>query len=79
MKNRNYIMKKSAICLLTAICTFANIGFVVNAAEEDAAEAPAVQVAAPSRDVSSTPIVEIEGYTIDGGMLDSGKEITVNL
>ncbi|SDB46700.1 hypothetical protein SAMN02910298_02341 [Pseudobutyrivibrio sp. YE44] len=88
MKNRLFIIKKSAVCLLTAVCAFTNVSLIANATEEtepteevatatestEATEAPS-----PVAEASSSAIVEIEGYTIEGGMLDSGKEITVKL
>ncbi len=85
MKNRFLNIKKSAVCLLTAVCAFTNVSLIANATEEttpaeEAAPAAAETAApAPVAESSSSAIVEIEGYTIEGGMLDSGKEITVKL
>ena len=64
MKKISSKIKAIVICLATVICTLANVGIVANATEAEG---------------SQVAIIEISDYTIDGGMLDSGKQITVNL
>ena len=77
---KNLIKKITVVCLLTAFCSFFNIYTVANATEveEPAATEVAETVEAPVAS-SSVAIVEIADYTIEGGILEAGKEITINL
>ena len=90
MKKLINILKTITVCLFAVFCISANITMVANATEveaEPAAEATEeatteattqVRAAAPVEG-SIAAIIEIEEYTIDGGMIEAGKEITVNL
>ncbi|SHJ33577.1 COG1361 family protein [Pseudobutyrivibrio xylanivorans] len=89
MKNLNNILKKITVCLFAIICIGTNMSLVANATElgetaEEATEATeetttqTTTVAEPVEG-SVAAIIEIQDYTIDGGMIEAGKEITVNL
>ncbi len=58
------IIKKVTVCLFALVCLSTNFAIVANADEVDG---------------SSTAIIEIQDYTVEGGMIDAGNEITVNL
>ena len=88
MKKINSILKTLFVCLFTVVIVGANTTFVSFAtevgapAEEAATEAPATVETAPEvvkAEGSAIAIVEVESYTIDGGMLEAGKDVTVNL
>lgn len=64
MKNIKSIIKKMTVCLCAVLCLGSNLSIVANADEVDG---------------SAVAIIEIQDYTIEGGMLEAGKEITVNL
>ena len=64
MKKLKSIIRKFTVCLCAVICLGANITMVANADEVDG---------------SSVAIIEVQDYTIEGGMIEAGKEITVNL
>ena len=84
MIKKNTIKRLTVVCLLTVICSFFNVVSVVNATELESApvaeaveETPAVAVTPAAS--SSVALIEIEDYTVDGGILEAGKEITINL
>lgn len=52
------------VCLCAVLCLGSNLSIVANADEVEG---------------SAVAIIEIQDYTIEGGMLEAGKEITVNL
>ncbi len=64
MKKYNNVLKKIIVCLVTVLCLGVNNREVVNATELDG---------------NAMPIIEIQDYSIDGGMIEAGKQITVNL
>ncbi|SDI87368.1 hypothetical protein SAMN05421493_1358 [Pseudobutyrivibrio sp. 49] len=64
MKKFNKIIKTITVCLFAIICLGVNMTMVANATEVES---------------SVAAIVEIQEYDIDGGMIEAGKEITVNL
>ncbi|WP_028241940.1 hypothetical protein [Pseudobutyrivibrio ruminis] len=88
MKKINSILKTLFVCLFTVVIVGANTSFVSFATEVEAPEAQAEQVAEePVAEVQAAPapaegsaiaIVEVESYTIEGGMLEAGKDVTVN-
>lgn len=83
MTKKNTFKRLTVVCLLTVVCSFFNLFTVANATEveEPVAEAAeeATSVAAPVVSGSAVAIVEVEDYTIEGGILEAGKEITINL
>lgn len=64
MKKIKTIINKITVCLCAVICLGANIAMVAEADEVDG---------------SSVAIIEVQDYTVEGGMIEAGKEITVNL
>lgn len=64
MRNIKNTLKRITICLVAFVCISANITMVAKATEVES---------------SSAPIIEVQNYTIEGGMIEAGKEITVNL
>ena len=64
MKKLSNILKTIIICLFACICMGANMPMVANATEVEG---------------SLAAIIEIQDYNIEGGMIEAGKEITVNL
>ena len=86
MIKKNMIKKMNSVCLLTACCAFFNFYTVANATEVAAPTEATTEVAAEAAPIEEAPaassavaIVEIADYTIDGGILEAGKEITINL
>ncbi|SCZ79688.1 hypothetical protein [Pseudobutyrivibrio xylanivorans] len=87
MKKLNKMLRELLVCLVTVICLGTNFSTVANATEVEApadeqaaTEArPAAQAVATTAEGSSAAIVEVQDYTIEGGMIEAGKEITVNL
>ncbi len=86
MKNLNNILKKITVCLFAIICIGTNMSMVANATELGATAAEIVEEAAAQATTVSEPvegsvaaIIEVQDYTIEGGMIEAGKEITVNL
>ena len=63
MKKLNKILKAITVCLFAIVCVGANMTMVANATEAEG---------------SVVAIVEIQNYSIEGGMIEAGKEITVN-
>lgn len=64
MRNLKSIIKKITVCLFAVVCLSTNFAMVANADEVES---------------SGVAIIEIKDYTIEGGMIEAGKEITVNL
>ncbi|CBK75178.1 hypothetical protein CIY_25630 [Butyrivibrio fibrisolvens 16/4] len=64
MRKYNNVLKKIMVCLFTVLCLVANTKIVANATEVDG---------------NAMPIIEVQDYSIDGGMIEAGKQITVNL
>ncbi|MBQ7148236.1 MAG: hypothetical protein IJR96_05750 [Pseudobutyrivibrio sp.] len=64
MRKLNSIIKKITVCLFAVICLSSNYAIVANADEVEG---------------SDVAIIEIQDYTVEGGMIEAGKEITVNL
>ena len=64
MRKYNNVLKKIMVCLFTVLCLGANAKMVANATEVDG---------------NAMPIIEVQDYSIDGGMIEAGKQITVNL
>ncbi len=64
MRKYNNVLKRIIVCLFTVLCLGANTKMVANATEVDG---------------NAMPIIEIQDYSIDGGMIEAGKQITVNL
>ncbi len=58
------IIKKVTVCLTAAVCLATNFAMVANADEVVGSDAA---------------IIEIQDYAVEGGMIDAGNEITVNL
>lgn len=86
MIKKNMIKKINSVCLLTACCAFFNFYTVANATEVVAPTETTTEVAPEAALIEEAPaassavaIVEIADYTIDGGILEAGKEITINL
>lgn len=85
MTKKNTFKRLTVVCLLTVVCSFFNLFTVANATEveEPVAEATEVEEAAPAAasavSSSTVAIVEVEDYTVEGGILEAGKEITINL
>ena len=71
MKKMKAILQKVTVCLFAVVCLCANISTVANAAEIGERER--------DRDAASVAIIEVQSYTIEGGMIEAGKDITVNL
>ncbi|QFJ53916.1 hypothetical protein [Pseudobutyrivibrio xylanivorans] len=71
-------IRKITVCLFAVVCLGVNFGIVANATEVEAPQPETSQEAVSSVEGSQIAIIEIEGYTIDGGMIEAGKEITVN-
>ncbi|SFO24610.1 hypothetical protein SAMN04487831_1148 [Pseudobutyrivibrio sp. UC1225] len=63
MRKLNKILKTIIVCLFAIICLGTNITMVANATEGEG---------------SVVAIVEIQNYSVEGGMIEAGKEITVN-
>ena len=63
MKKLNKILKTITACLFAIVCLGANMTMVANATEVEGAV---------------VAIVEIQNYSVEGGMIEAGKEITVN-
>ena len=66
MRKINKFLKTIVVCLFAAFVVMTNVSVVANATELNP-------------ESSSVAIVEISGYDIDGGMLEAGKQITINL
>ncbi len=64
MKKNISIIKTIAVCLFMVSCIFVNDCFISNASQVGGADAA---------------VVEVEGYSVEGGMLASGKEITLKI
>ncbi len=64
MKKLNKFIKAFAVCLIAIMSVAANMNTVAYAAEVEG---------------STVAIIEIEDYSIEGGMISAGKEITVNM
>lgn len=78
MKKINTILKTLFVCLFAVVIVGANTTFVSFATEvEETAE---VEQETPVLEAESSvvAIVEVESYTIEGGMLEAGKDVTVN-
>lgn len=69
MKKFSKILKKITVCLFACLCLVANISMVANATEVESAPVEGSVVA----------MIEVQEYSIDGGMIEAGKEITVNI
>ncbi|MDC7280510.1 hypothetical protein NXH64_13490 [Butyrivibrio fibrisolvens] len=65
MRNLKTIIKNITICLVAVVCMVANYTMVADATEVI--------------DGSAVAIIEIESYNVEGGMIEAGKNITVNL
>ncbi len=63
MRKINRFFKSVVICLLAVICFGVNSNIVANATEAAG---------------SAYAIVGVKSYTVEGGMIEAGKEITVN-
>ena len=63
MRKINSIIKKITVCLFAVICLSSNYAIVANADEVEG---------------SDVAIIEIQDYTVEGGMIEAGKDITVN-
>ena len=78
MKKINNILKTLFVCLFAVVIVGANTTFVSFATEvEETAEAEQ-ETPALEAESSVVAIVEVESYTIEGGMLEAGKDVTVN-
>ena len=78
MKKINTILKTLFVCLFAVVIVGANTTFVSFATEvEETAEAEQ-ETPALVAESSVVAIVEVESYTIEGGMLEAGKDVTVN-
>lgn len=78
MKKINTILKTLFVCLFAVVIVGANTTFVSFATEvEETAEA-VQETPVLEAESSVVAIVEVESYTIEGGMLEAGKDVTVN-
>ena len=85
MKKINSILKSLFVCLFAVVIVGANTSFVSFATEIQEPATQDEQDSETSAEEKTTPaegslvaIVEVESYTIDGGMLEAGKDVTVN-
>lgn len=65
MKNMKAIIKNITVCLFAVVCMVANYTMVADATEVI--------------ESSAVAIIEIQDYSVEGGMIEAGKNITVNL
>lgn len=71
MKKTISLFKTLMLSLFTICFVMANLATVAKAAETD--------TTAVADTGLSTAVIEVESYTIEGGLLEAGKDITVNL
>lgn len=81
-------IKASVVCLLALAISVLNFSIVAGATEPTAPEATAPAPAAPAAAAATTTantegtiaaVVVIESYTVEGGPLEAGKNVNINL
>lgn len=80
MRKISSLLKTITTCLFAFICVAYTFTITANATELEAApEAQATTEVQSETEGSAVAIIEVQGYTINGGMIEAGKDITVNL
>ena len=70
MRKFSNILKTFTICLFAVLYIGANMSLVANATEVNETTEPA--------EGAAVAVIEIQDYTVEGGMIEAGKEIIVN-
>ena len=72
MRKLSNILKTFTICLFAVLYIGANMTLVANATEANET------AASESAEGAAVAVIEIQDYTVEGGMIEAGKEIVVN-